>query len=119
MSSFPSNLCRIIVDGFGETFDRSVNRTEMERGVPKQSIVNTSVLVTISVTLIFDSLDDVDAFHDWYFNTINRIGWFDLRHPRTHNKVTARFSDNFGPITPIGAGWVGGASCTATLEYLR
>lgn len=118
MTDFPG-YAQILMDGYTESFDASVERTEMERGVPKQRLVNSQVLVKLNATLLFVTSGDVAAFENWYFGTIKRIGWFQMRHPRTGVSITARFeSGNIGSLAPLGPGFHI-ASRSAVIEYLR
>ncbi len=54
MATFPSGIC-ILAGSYSESFDPSVERTEMERGVPKQRLVNTQVLAKFKCSLLFNS----------------------------------------------------------------
>lgn len=118
MADFPSYV-HILTDGFSDSFDPSVERTEMERGVPKQRLVNSQVLVKLGATLFFRSAADVTAFETWYFDTISRIGWFQMRHPRTGMAITARFEGgSIGTLVPLGPAFFI-ASRAVALEYLR
>lgn len=118
MATFPSNLC-LLVGGYGEEFDPSVERTEMERGPPKMRVLNSRVMAEIQCRLLFASTDDVGEFEEWYFDTINRIGWFTVQHPRTGATIEARIKDGrLGQLTPINNArrkW----QRDLTLEYMR
>lgn len=101
MAAFPSDIC-VIVAGYSEEFDASVERTEMERGVPKQRLVNSQVLTKLKCALLFDSSAKADAFEAWYFGTIKRIGWFALEHPRTKATINVRFENgSIGELVPV------------------
>lgn len=118
MSEFPS-YAQILSDGFTEAFDPAIERTDMERGVPKQRIVNSQVLVKLTATLLFRSPEAVSDFEDWYFNDIGRIGWFQLKHPRTGAAITARFENGaIGTLSPLAPAFFI-ASRTVVMEYLR
>lgn len=118
MASFPSDIC-VLIGGYGEEFDASVERTEMERGVPKQRLVNSQVLAKLRCALLFDTSSEVGSFEAWYFDTIKRIGWFTVEHPRTGATITARFEGGaLGALAPINNNlkrW----RREVTLEYLR
>lgn len=102
-----------------EDFDPSVERVEMERGIAKQRIINSDVMVELRGTVVFTKKTDIAAFETWYFNTIGRVGWFDFTHPRTKVTVQARIQGGvLGPLVPIRRGF-GCASRQLTLEYLR
>lgn len=118
MADFPS-YAKILTDGFSESFDPAVERTDMERGVPKQRLINSQVLVKLSATVFFRSSDDVAAFESWYFDTIKRIGWFQMKHPRTGGAITARFEGgSIGSLSPLGPKFYI-ASRNVVMEYLR
>ena len=118
MATFPSYV-RVLHSGFGEEFEPSVLRTEMERGVPKQRVLNTRVMQELPCTLLFDSSADVDAFETWYFSTIKRIDTFDLTHPRTGATVQARFKGGaIGRLNPRNPQY-SRATRDVVFEYLR
>ena len=118
MANFP-NYAHILADGFSESFDPAVERTEMERGVPKQRVINSQVLVKLNATLFFRSSDDVASFESWYFDTLKRIGWFQMKHPRTGAVITARFEGgSIGSLSPLGPKFYI-ASRSVVIEYLR
>jgi hypothetical protein len=114
----PDYVC-IEVAGYGEKFDPSVQRTEMERGVPKQRLLNTHVMQELSCSLLFKSPADTAAFEAWYFGDIGRIGYFTFTHPRTGATHNGRFKGgDIGTLTPVNNRrhkW----RRSATLEYLR
>lgn len=118
MSTWPASA-RIMLGGFAEEFDPSIRRTEMERGMPKQSILNTHVMQELTFTVIFETKEAIAEFESWYFNTLHRIDFFDLRHPRTRQVVSARFKEaKIGSLAPVTGGF-GLAQRTVTVEYLR
>ncbi len=109
---------QLVVQGASEGFDASIERTEMERGVPKQRILNTDVMVQISATVLFRTREDIASFETWYFTTLGRIGWFELTHPRTGETVQARFVGGLGELIPQTGSFLI-ATRDVTLEYLR
>lgn len=118
MTALPSYVT-ILQDGYSESFDPAIERTEMERGVPKQRIGNSQVLAKIGATLLFRSAEDVASFETWYFDTIGRVDWFQMRHPRTGAVITARFENaSIGALSPIAPRFFA-ASRAVVFEYLR
>ncbi|WP_434212773.1 hypothetical protein [[Pseudomonas] boreopolis] len=102
-----------------EEFDPSVERTEMERGVPKQRIVNSEVLQSIQASVQFRSAEAVVSFERWYFEEVGRIGWFTMEHPRTGETITARFRNgSIGQLVPLNT-LFRFAKRDLVLEYLR
>jgi hypothetical protein len=118
MADFPS-YAKIQFDGYSESFDPSVERTEMERGGPKESVLNSQVLMKLKVSIRFYSKADADSFETWYFDTIKRVGTFNLTHPRTGATVVANFEGgNIGELYPLAEGFrISQRDCV--IEYLR
>lgn len=117
MATFP-DYAKLLLSGVTDSFDASVSRTEMERGMPKQRRKNKRVLRKISCTVMFQSSEHVQQFEDWYFNTIGRIGFFDVKHPRTGVLTSMRFeSGQIGELTPQASGFAI-SSRDVVLEYL-
>lgn len=112
---------RILTDGFKEKSNPSVLRTDMERGVAKERVLNTKIVVTLTGTLYHDTLEAMAAFDTWYEDTIKRIGWFDMRHPRTRELVSVRFlGGDIGELEPLPGGFInGGVRQNVQLEYLK
>lgn len=118
MPTFPDYAC-IQHGSYAETIQPSVERTEMERGPPKQMRLNTRVMVQIQASLLFDNKADAALFEDWYFNEIGMIGWFDMEHPRTGAPISARFvGGDIGSLSPLGPSF-SPCSRQVTIEYLR
>ncbi|MDR7193355.1 hypothetical protein [Luteimonas terrae] len=118
MAVFPPDV-HILFQGFGEAFDPSVERTEMERGLPKQRVLNSQVLMQVNATLLFSSKASAVGFEDWYFDTIKRIGEFDFVHPRTGTTHRGRFrGGNIGTLVPRNPRYTR-STRDVVLEYLR
>lgn len=118
MAALPSYVC-VLFNGYGESFDPSVERTEMERGPPMERVLNSQVLMQIDAVLLFESLADAAAFEDWYFTTIKRIGYFTMTHPRTLQTITAKFrGGDIGTLVPTSPTFKR-SKRNVTFEYLR
>ncbi|QYW02489.1 hypothetical protein CPT_Silvanus_015 [Stenotrophomonas phage Silvanus] len=118
MSNWPATA-KIILPGYGEEPQPSIRRTEMERGMPKQSLMNTHVMQELTFTVQFETEEAAQEFEDWYFNDLRRIGFFNFRNPRTRQVVSARFKEaKIGSLSPITGGF-GLTQRTVTVEYLR
>ncbi|ACE75757.1 P17 [Xanthomonas phage phiL7] len=118
MSSLPDYV-EVLVEGYGEEFDPSIEITEMERGFAKQRVKNTFVTMKLNLKLLIRGKANVEAFDDWYFNDIKRIGFFTMLHPRKGQLITCRFFEaKLGPIVMVQPGF---ASVTrdCTVEYIR
>lgn len=90
MAALPSYVV-VRMAGYSEEIDPGVERTEMERGPAKEKILNTRVTVTLKVSFLFATTDDSEDFLDWYFDTIKRIGYFDMSNPATGQVLSVRF----------------------------
>lgn len=91
----------------------------MERGLSKLRVTSARVVKQVEVTLQFKSAGDTEAFEDWYFNTVRRIGFFDWYDTRTSVVRVVRFKGGaLGELVPLTQGFAV-AQRTATLEYLR
>lgn len=118
MAQLPDYLT-ILLDDTGEEFDPGVVKSDMERGMAKQRVGQSRVVVEVPVTLLFDSAADAESFYDWYFNTIKRIGFFTWTDHRTQTVRTGRFKDGaIGKLVPTIAGYEQ-SKRSCVLEYLR
>lgn len=118
MAEFPS-YAKMLVDGNSLGIEPSVERTEMERGVPKQRLKNTNVMMTLKVNIALFSKADANAFYNWYFTEINRIGWFTFKHPLTDQVTTGRFPGGaLGETQSVGSGYALSV-IPVSIEYLK
>lgn len=118
MASLPDYVI-VRPTGYSETFQPSVIRTEMERGMPKQRLLNTQVLYNLNLSLITETQQQTEDFMDWYFLTIKRIDFFTMTHPRTGQLINVRFvGGDFGTLQTIsGANRIWQRD--VVVEYLR
>lgn len=101
MAALPSYVV-VRMSGYSEDIEPSVERTEMERGPAKQMLLNSQVLVTLKLSFLFPTTARSEEFLDWYMDTIKRIGYFDMRHPRTGQTVSVRFpGGNIGTLRSL------------------
>lgn len=120
MTTWPAHLCRYEVDGYEETPQPIVQRTEMERGLAKQRRVATRPVVTVSLTLRFDSPADVAAFEAWFYGPCAAgANWFDWVHPRTGQTVSARIVGGDIGALRTRVGTFARTERSLRLEYLR
>ena len=100
MASLPSYVT-VLFDGYGEQFDPSVQRTDMDKGKPKQRVLNTHVMQEVEARLLFKSEADAAAFEAWYFDTIKRVGEFTFTHPRTGAAMVYSTNHTYDPHTQV------------------
>lgn len=109
----------ILLGSAEEEFDPGVISSEMERGLSKQRLSSARVVMRVACTLHFQSRQDTLAFDGWYFETIKRIGWFDILDPRTRQLRSVRFAGgSIGKLTALSGGF-SVAQRAVVLEYLR
>jgi hypothetical protein len=119
MADFPSYAKFVLSAYAEEDEDPSVLRTEMERGIPVERVINKDIMQKISGTILFLNDEDIERFETWFFDEIERIGWFNLRHPRTRQMIRARFiGGKRGQLMPTTGGF-GIAQRSIELEYMR
>ena len=83
-----------------ETPDSVVERTDMERGRPKQRRIASDVRIEVQLTVQFDTKAQAAAFEAWFFDTIHAgQDYFDWQHPRTGAVLQARVvGGTLGPL---------------------
>lgn len=118
MAALPAYVTVLFSD-LSEGFDPEVIASPMERGLQKLRLGNSRVVVQVPVRLRTFTRADSLSFDDWYFDTIQRIGWFDWFDTRAQLTRSVRFKGGaVGSIVPVRLGFEV-ADRTATLEYLR
>lgn len=122
MATFPPYV-RISAEGFGEAHGQVAMRSDMDRGVPKQRRVQSDVLVTLSLTLLFLTREQAANFEEWYYSSSGAAGgatWFDFTDPRTRTVRQCRVvANSLGTLTSMGGGMLGQTTRTLQIEYLR
>lgn len=119
-TSFPE-YAKIQVDSFQESPSAVMQRTTMDRGIPKQRRVQSDVLVTLSFTVLFLNLPDQEAFENWYYGDAG-MGtiWFDWLDPRTNVVRSVRVvADSLGPLKQLQPLSIGLGSRSIQLEYVK
>lgn len=119
MASFPSYV-KILL-GATEKPDPIVLRSPMERGVPKQRRIASDTMVTVPVTLYYDTMADAMAFETWVFTQIGAgADWFNWTNPRTNTVVQARIvGGDIGALQSGDGAWRGFSTRRMNFEYLR
>lgn len=103
-----------------EAHEPAVERSQMERGIPKQRRISSDVRIELALTLYFDSAADLAAFETWFYTTINAgQDFFDFTHPRTGAALQARFvGGELGEVSYQNR-TLGKSSRPVKLEYWR
>lgn len=75
----------------GQAPDSVVERSEMERSIPKQRRITSDVREEMPMQLHFDSKAEAAAFETWFYDDIDAgQAFFDFVHPRLGTTVQAR-----------------------------
>lgn len=119
MATWPTGI-RYDWRDLSETPESVVERTQMDRGVPKQRRRASDARVEVQLTLHFSTATEVAAFETWFYDTIDAgQAFFDWVHPRTGATLQAQLVDGeLGALTYLNQtlGW---ARRTVRLEYWR
>lgn len=110
----------VLLEGHSEQHAQIAERSEMDRGVPKQRRTQSDVVVTLPLNLLFRTDADANSFEDWYYASTGAAAGassFDWTHPRTGVLYQARVvANSLGPLTPLGRGI---SRRTIQIEYLK
>lgn len=118
MAKLPATAL-VLFSNLADGFDASVARDEMERGPAKERVLNSSVLKRQGLSLYFENLSAANDFERWYFDEINRIGWFEMTHPIRGGTILVRFiQGNIGELVPDQHGY-GDFRRDTAVEYYR
>ncbi len=118
MSTLPSTAL-VMMEGMSEEMDPAVLRSEMERGVPVQRLLNSGVLASLTFNLYFKTPEIAADFEAWYLTDIKRIGWFDMISPLSGEEIHARFrGGSIGARTLVDSSAFDSRR-QVTVEYLR
>lgn len=94
-----------------------VERSEMDRGIPKQRVIAADTLVKVPLTLYFDTAAAATDFETWFYS--DGLSWFDFTLPRTGAVVQARIvGGKLGPLVPKTGNWAY-SSRQIELEYVK
>lgn len=121
MASLPSYV-KFQLPGAGEQPSDIVQRSAVERGVPRTRRIASDVLMTISVRIVFFSVSEAMGFRDWYYSPTGGAagaGWFDWVDPRTNTTRSVRFvSSSMGALLALAGSFrISEQSCA--IEYVH
>lgn len=103
MPALPSYV-KIMFDGYQQSRDSAVLRTDMESGPPKQVRIKTRVMVTRQAKLFLNSKANFQAFETWFVNDLQGGAlFFDMKDPVSGATVQARFTDGIYTARPMVA----------------
>lgn len=103
MATFPT-YADILYEGFSQSRESALIRTEMDSGPPRQAKIKSRVMVTRNVSIYLSSKTELANFESWFQNDVNYgASWFNFTDPITGSTVQARFADGAYTITPMSA----------------
>lgn len=90
MPSFPS-WCKYSWRDMSDSAEPVVERTQMERGIPKQRRIASDAQQLLAFTVFFDTKAEANSFETWFFNDLQAGAlFFDFTHPRLGTVVQGR-----------------------------
>ena len=103
MATLPSYV-RILFDGYQQSRESALIRTEMESGPPRQAKIKSLVLTTRTAKLYLSSKADYLSFLTWYREDISEGAlFFNMTDPVTGSTIQARFVDGGFVSRPMTA----------------
>jgi len=119
MPAFPA-YARIQTGDYSEQAAAALVRTEVERGIPRQRRTASDTMVTVSLTVVFNSKEDAASFETWFYNDAKAgASWFDWKDPRTGTVRSARIvNGDIGALVPLRGGF-GLSQRAFKIEYVR
>lgn len=105
MSTFPS-YAKILLSGYAEEADYGVLRTEMDNGIAKQRPRRSIPIVTRTVVIHVETLEEKNAFDMWRrVDLFGSAGWFDWTDPLDGVTKQTRIVDGKLQWTSPGKVW--------------
>lgn len=91
MATLPSYV-RILFDGYSQSRESALMRTEFETGPPRQARIKTRVLTTRKAKLYLSSKANYLAFIEWFSTDLKEGAlFFTMADPVTGANIEARF----------------------------
>lgn len=120
MATFPDYAC-LKLAGAGQDHASVVQRSEVERGIPRTRRTASDALVTQSGSIIFTRLEDVNSFEAWFYSAVGAnagMAWFDWYDARIDAIRSARIVPPLGALVPVTADY-GVAEWPCKIEWVR
>lgn len=109
MATFPSYAC-VLLDGYQETPDFGVLRSDMDNSVAKQRPRRSLPIVTRNVKIKVENKTDKISFDEWFKDDLNGgSGFFDYVDPIDGQAKQARFVNGNISWSSPGILWIADA----------
>lgn len=107
MAVFPT-YARLILEGYSETPDYGVLRTEMDNGLAKQRARRSKPIVSRNAAVMVQSLEDRLEFDQWMDQDLHGgAGWFDFRALAGTVRPARIVGGRISWTSPGGGIWLG------------
>lgn len=105
MATLPSYV-KILFDGYQQTRESGILRTEFENGPPRQARFKSRVMITRQAKLYIDSNADFQTFETWFKNDLQGGAlFFTMTDPATKSSIEARFVGGTYSVRPLSSTW--------------
>lgn len=103
MATLPSYV-KVLFDGYSQTRESGLLRTEMESGPPRQARFKTRVMITRPVKLFIEGKSNFTAFETWFMNDLAGGSlFFNMADPVSGATIQARFVGGTYSAKPMTA----------------
>jgi len=103
MATLPSYV-KVLFDGYQQTRESGILRTEFENGPPRQARFKSRVMITRQAKLYIDSNANFQAFETWFIDDIAGGSlFFTMDDPATEASIEARFVGGTYSARPLSS----------------
>jgi hypothetical protein len=102
MEAWPS-YAQFIRNGYTESSDYGVIRTDMDSGVAKQRARYSRSIKSRDCTILIRTKADLELFKGWVGDNLHGgVDWFDMKDPVTGKVIRSRIKEGKIDYTPVG-----------------
>jgi hypothetical protein len=103
MATLP-NYVKVLFDGYTQTRESGILRTEFENGPPRQARFKSRVMITRQAKLYIDTNARFQSFETWFANDIKGGSlFFTMTDPATEVSIEARFVGGTYSARPLSS----------------
>lgn len=83
---------KLMFDSYSQKREPAILRTDMESGPPRQAKIRSRVMLTRTVKIVIESLNNFNSFETWFKNDLQYGAlFFNMTDPVTKTTIEARF----------------------------